>query len=78
MKRLDTERQQRLEPERMAHARDYLTSMGYHIDYMDKTRIEFAFDGHKVQYYPYSGWHTGKSIADGRGWKKLYEQIKPI
>lgn len=30
-----------------------------------------------VHFYPYSGWHTGKSINDGRGWNNLYNQIKP-
>lgn len=40
------------------------------------TMVSFIFEEQRIWFYPYSGWHTGKSIVDGRGWKKLYNQIK--
>ena len=34
------------------------------------------FDNEKVKFFPYSGWHTGKSIKDGRGIENLLKQLK--
>jgi hypothetical protein len=34
------------------------------------------FKNELVKFFPYSGWHTGKSIVDGRGIKKLLAQLK--
>jgi hypothetical protein len=42
----------------------------------DETTICFTYDGHQVKFFPYSGWHTGKSIKDGRGIEKLLAQLK--
>lgn len=39
--------------------------------------IVFYHNEHRVLFYPFSGWHTGKSIKDGRGINKLLKQIKP-
>ena len=76
MPRLNIERQNELEPTRMDYAKNSLIMMGFHICYQDKTRIEFVYDGELVKFYPYSGWHTGKTIKDGRGLKSLLNQIK--
>lgn len=76
MGRLDEERQNELEPKRMEYAIEQLTKLGYTPTYVDKTRIEFGYMDAKVTLFPYSGWHTGKTIKDGRGLKKLLEQLK--
>lgn len=76
MGRLDTERQEKLEPNRMRFAKNSLIMMGFHICYEDKTRLEFLYNGSVVKFYPYSGWHTGKSIKDGRGFRELIKQLK--
>jgi hypothetical protein len=76
MARLDKERQQRLEPERMEKALEEIKKMELEIVDQTTTTIEFLFKGSKIIYHPYSGWHTGKTIVDGRGWMKLYNQIK--
>ncbi len=76
MGRLDTERQKLLEPGRIDNAVKSITSFGYVITYYDNTKIKFNFKNEEVTFFPYSGWHTGKSIKDGRGLKKLLDQIK--
>ena len=76
MARLDIERQNKLEPERMHHAAQLLNSMGYSTVSLTDKSIQFDFKGEKVTLFPYSGWHTGKSIKDGRGIEKLLKQIK--
>jgi hypothetical protein len=77
MGRLDHARQIKLEPERINFALQQVRSLGYVITHQDRTKIEFEFNGDTVQYYPYSGWHSGKTITDGRGWNKLKKQIEP-
>lgn len=74
--RLDKEREQRLQPERMDYAVKEIEKLGYAITYRDKTRIQFGFMDSYVTLFPYSGWHTGKTIKDGRGIEKLLTQIK--
>ena len=75
-KRLDKDREQRLQPERMKYATEQLAKLGFKY-IADETKICFQFNGHQVTLFPYSGWHTGKSITDGRGLEKLLKQLKP-
>lgn len=75
MPRLDIERQERLEPKRLAHAIDELTKKRYTVTSFAGKRIEFEFNGYVVKFYPYSGWASGKSIKDGRGLIKLLKQV---
>lgn len=75
-KRLNQERQADLEPKRMEYAKSQLKALGCEIIQETSNRLDFMFKGAKIQFYPYSGWHTGKTVKDGRGWKKLYNQIK--
>lgn len=76
MPRLDTDRQKELEPKRLEYAKEQIVALGYEIIAEEKTRIDFIFNGSKIQFFPYSGWHTGKTIQDGRGLKNLLRQIK--
>lgn len=73
--RQDIERQKKLEPTRMEYAEKELTKRGYVITFKCDTRIEFTHDGSTVSLFPYSGWHTGKTITDGRGISKLLRQL---
>lgn len=75
-KRLDKQRQEKLEPERIKTTKAAIENVGINITYQDKTDIRFLYKGHEVRFFPYSGWHTGKSIQDGRGFKHLLNQIK--
>ena len=74
--RLDTDRQKELEPKRMQYARNQITALGYEITEENATALKFEFKGSTVTLFPYSGWHTGKTIQDGRGIGKLLKQIQ--
>ncbi len=77
MARLDIERQKELEPIRVDYAIDALHECGIeNMVVLNQNCIEFFFKGEKVKLFPYSGWHTGKSIKDGRGIDKLLKQLK--
>lgn len=75
MARLGINRQRELEPKRIRFAVDLLESKGFEITYIDNTKIKFVYSDHPVTLYPYSGWHTGKSIKDGRGIENLLKQL---
>lgn len=78
MARLNIERQKELEPERMDYAIGQLHKVGIMSMFIEKENcIVFSFKGKQVKFFPYSGWHSGKSIKDGRGLDKLLKQIKP-
>lgn len=77
MSRLNKERQLELEPKRMQYAMNVLTKMGFKPEVIGDTKIQFEFKGSPVSLYPYSGWHTGKTITDGRGIELLLKQLKP-
>ncbi len=74
--RLDTERQADLEPKRIEYAKQKIHDVGCPIITVDSTKIVFQFKGENCTIYPYSGWHTGKSIKDGRGLQNLLSQLK--
>jgi hypothetical protein len=77
MGRLNQERQNKMEPILLKNRKLELESMGFKITQETTVALHFDFNGEKVIFYPYSGWHTGKSIKDGRGWDNLLKQIKP-
>ena len=76
MSRLDKERELQLQPKRMEFAIKELTKIGKVITYRDETKIQFEHERSKITFFPYSGWHTGATISDGRGLKKLLRQLK--
>lgn len=76
MARLNTDLQKQLEPKRIEYAKQQLAKLGFEITFECSSRIDFIFKGEKVSLFPYSGWHTGKSITDGRGIEKLLKQLK--
>lgn len=75
MVRLDRERQERLEPKRIESCKQKLESMGFYVE-QNHTALVFEFKGSKIQFWPYSGWHTGKTIKDGRGFENLINQLE--
>lgn len=74
--RLNREREKKLEPKRVAYAREQLEALGYEVKVFGGKRIEFEHEGSKVQMWPYSGWHSGKTIVDGRGIGNLIQKLK--
>jgi len=76
MGRLDTERQQKLEPKRINKARTEIEALGLKITETSSTYLKFEFKGNTITYFPYSGWASGKGIIDGRGLDNLLKQLK--
>lgn len=61
---------------RVAHGINVLTEMGFDVgESADGTTLTFEYRGNTIRYYPYSGWHSGKGIKDGRGFKNLVKQL---
>ena len=76
-KRLNEERQRILGPTRYERTLKEIESLGYICYPMTNKSFRFMhLDDCWITYYPYSGWATGKTIKDGRGFKNLYNQIK--
>ena len=73
--RLDKERETELQPKRIEYAATKLRELGYDKLEIDNTKIKFSHQGHPCVLFPYSGWHTGKSIKDGRGIQNLFNQL---
>lgn len=73
--RLNQKREKELEPKRVTYAREKLEALGYKVQVFGGKRIEFEHEGSKVQMWPYSGWHSGSTITDGRGIKNLLKQL---
>lgn len=76
MARLDKERQILKEPTRLIFAKNAIENLGYQIIFESEKELHFIFKKERVVLFPYTGWHTGKSIKDGRGITNLLNQIK--
>ncbi len=74
--RLDQEREAQLQPLRMQSCKEKLEAMGYVVQTFGDDRLEFTYKGNVIRLWPYSGWHTGRGIKDGRGFNKLLKQLE--
>ena len=74
-KRLDQQRQALLEPKRMRLCKEKLESLGFDVVERGSTQLQFIYNGGVVNFWPYSGWHSGRGIQDGRGFEKLLKQV---
>jgi hypothetical protein len=74
--RQDKEREAEFQPKRIEYAIQQLEKLGIHIMYQDNTKIQFQHLGKKVTLFPYSGWHSGTTIKDGRGIELLLIQLR--
>ena len=74
-KRLDHVREKELTPKRFDFAVSEIEKLGFDVK-VSSNEISFIFKGSKVVLFPYSGWHSGKTIKDGRGVKKLLNQLR--
>jgi hypothetical protein len=73
--RLNTERQEKLEPKRLESCKKKLEELGFVVKQNGATELHFFYKGSRIHFYPYSGWHTGKTIKDGRGFQNLLKQL---
>lgn len=64
--------------ERLWYAIEMLDKLKPQVDIIehDDTSVRFAYKGRVITHHAYTGWHTGKSIKDGRGIEKLLKQLK--
>lgn len=62
-------------PKRMESCKTKIIELGYEILYETDKHFEFEHIGDRVRVFPYSGWCTGKSIKDCRGFGNLLKQI---
>lgn len=76
MARLNIERQIELEPQRMEYVKAQILALGYEVSEHDGNELRFYHKGKIVKFFPYSGWATGATIKDGRGLRKLLNQLK--
>jgi len=74
-KRANKEREESLQPMRIDTCKRKLESLGFEIIFEDKTSLKFLHNGNTITLFPYSGWHSGKGIVDGRGFDKLLKQL---
>jgi hypothetical protein len=74
MARLNIERQKELELKRLSYAKKKLMELGFDVT-ESETELRFFYKGSIIKFFPYSGWHSGKGIKDGRGLNKLLKQI---
>ena len=65
----------KIEAERKDFAMFQLDKLGIEFTYEDDSEIRFDWKGKQVKFFPFSGWHTGGSIRDGRGLKNLLKQL---
>ena len=73
--RLNQEREALLQPKRIEACLKELERRGFKCE-SDNTKIVFMLNGNKIQFFPYSGWHSGKGIKDGRGFQNLLRQLE--
>ena len=74
--RLDQDRQLEYEQKRIDQAEKKIFQTGCEILEKTNRSVTFLFQDAVCTIWPYSGWHTGKTIKDGRGLRNLLKQIK--
>lgn len=52
-----------------------LLQYGFNVTIIGKKELQFEYDGSLIKFFPFTGWATGKTIKDGRGFKNLLSQI---
>jgi hypothetical protein len=70
---------QRIEKEnaRMDYAGKAIANLGYPCTWDHKMKcLLFQYKGATIRFYPFTGWHTGKTIKDGRGLNNLLKQLQ--
>lgn len=74
--RENQEREATLQPKRIEYALNKIKELGIEVVDANTTTITFIYKNAKCRIHAYSGWHTGKTIKDGRGIDNLLKQLK--
>lgn len=73
MKQYNREKRAKIEPQRVQYAIDKLHNSGHRMDRtLDDTK--YLVDDY-IDFWPYTGWWSGKGIGSGRG---IHELIKKL
>lgn len=75
MARLDQNRVDRLQPKRVQSCKNKLERLGFIVEQLGETQLKFTFKDSPVSFWPYSGWFSGRTVRDGRGFKNLLNQL---
>ena len=70
------ESKNKIKKTRLEYAEMRILELGYDITSINKTELRFEFNGSTIYFFPFTGWHTGKTIQDGRGLNNLLKQLK--
>lgn len=73
--RLNQEREAELQPKRLASTKEKLEQLGYTVEVVDHTQIRFKHNGNRIDFWPYSGWFSGKGVGSGRGFGRLLRAL---
>lgn len=65
-----------IQEDRMQYALLQFDIIGVPIESRDDTTIILKHKGETIMFFPFTGWHTGKSITDGRGLNNLLKQLQ--
>lgn len=76
MSRINKFREEALQPVRMRTCKTKLEDLGFAVESNDKNWLKFMYNGSKIVFWPYTGWASGASIKDGRGFDNLLKQLK--
>lgn len=64
------------QPRRYTYAKQQIENLGFEtISSPCETFLQFKFKGNVINFFPYTGWASGKGIKDGRGIHNLLKQI---
>lgn len=75
-KRLDKQREEKLQPKRIEYAKEELLKLNIPVIFEDTTTLKFEYNGNTITFFAYSGWFSGKGVQDGRGIDNLLKQLK--
>ena len=63
------------QPKRLKYAKEQLEKKGFEVTIVNQTKLQFLFQGNTINFFPYTGWASGKGIKDGRGIHNLLKQL---
>lgn len=69
------QRRKLLEDFRINNAKKLLKAAGIVYTTPNPSKIQIMFNDEPISFWPYTGWHSGKSIEAGRGIENLLKQI---
>lgn len=65
----------KVQAERMEYALKKFEKLGIPHERISDSTIQIEHNGNIINFFPHTGWHSGKGIKDGRGLNKLLNQL---